>query len=581
MECAGAVERTETEMVLRQEQPATTPVWRRIGDILISNGVVDGRLIKQALKRQKRDRRPIGELLQELGVREADVIAAIGVQIGRAAVDLDDLLPEAEALATLDAATARRLTVIPISVDAAGRIHYATSRPGDDELIQTLRTFTGHDPVMHLAGRNAILRALDRNYRVFDRVETAVEEAISDRVETADRQVVSLQVDAPVVKIVDLLLTQGLRDRASDIHLEPQSDRLRVRYRIDGVLHDVQDLPRDLISPIASRLKILASMDIVDRHRAQDGQIALKLDNRNIDIRVATLETVWGEKVVLRLLDPDQSLVSLPALGLEEDSERKMRRLVASPYGLIVVSGPTGAGKTTTLYSLLNELDRKTLNITTIEDPVEYQFADINQIRINRLAGMTFANGLKAILRQDPDVILVGEVRDAETASIAIQAALTGHLVLCSLHASDSAGAIHRFLDMGIESFLVASALIGVVAQRLVRTNCSQCALPYIAKSEELEFYRSIRGPGTHFKPVSGEGCGHCGGRGFYGRTGVFESLALDEDTRQLVVEKATHARLRQAALDKGMVPLQESAIALVERGRTTVAEAMRAVYVI
>jgi type IV pilus assembly protein PilB len=573
---------SETKMPLTvQEQSVSTPVWRRIGDILVTNGVVDGRLIKQALKRQRRDRRPLGELLQELGVREADVIAAIGVQIGRAAVDLDDLMPTPEALATLDAGTARRLNVIPVSVDAAGRIHFATSRPGDDELVGTLQTYTGHDVTMHLAGRNAIFRALDRHYPVFDRVESAVTEAISERVETADRQVVSLQVDAPVVKIVDLLLTQGLRDRASDIHLEPQSDRLRVRYRIDGVLHDVQDLPRDLIAPIASRLKILAQMDIVDRHRAQDGQIALKLDNRNIDIRVATLETVWGEKVVLRMLDPDQSLVSLPALGLAEDAETSLRRLVASPYGLIVVSGPTGAGKTTTLYSLLNELDRDTLNITTIEDPVEYQFANINQIRINRLAGMTFANGLKAILRQDPDVILVGEVRDAETASIAIQAALTGHLVLCSLHASDTAGAIHRFLDMGIESFLVASALVGVLAQRLVRTNCPQCSSSYNAKPEDLEFYRSIRGPEAHFRPVSGVGCAHCGGRGFYGRTGVFETLKFDDEIRQLVVDKETHVGLRKAALMQGMVPLQEAAISLVERGQTTVAEAMRAVYVI
>ena len=576
------METAERDMALRSQKPQTaTPVWRRIGDILITNGVVDGRLIKQALKRQKRDRRPLGELLQELGVREADVIAAIGVQIGRAAVDLDDLLPEQEALALLDSGTARRLNVIPVSVDAAGRIHFATSRPGDDELIGTLRTFTGHDVVMHLAGRNAILRALDRHYRVFDRVETAVEEAISDRVETAERQTVSLQVDAPVVKIVDLLLTQGLRDRASDIHLEPQSDRLRIRYRIDGVLHDVQDLPRDLISPIASRLKILAQMDIVDRHRAQDGQIALKLDERNIDIRVATMETIWGEKVVLRLLDPDQSLVSLARLGLDELAENTLRRLIQSPYGLCVVSGPTGAGKTTTLYSLLNELDRKVLNITTIEDPVEYQFADINQVRINRLAGMTFANGLKAILRQDPDVILVGEVRDAETASIAIQAALTGHLVLCSLHASDTAGAIHRFLDMGIESFLVASALIGVVAQRLVRTNCAQCSGTYNPKPDELEFYRSVRGPEAHFRPTASVGCAHCGGRGFYGRTGVFETLHFDDDLRQLVVEKATHVALRRTALEKGMVPLQDAAIALVERGQTTVAEAMRAVYVI
>jgi type IV pilus assembly protein PilB len=489
--------------------------------------------------------------------------------------------PEPEALATLDAISARRLNVLPISVDGAHRVHIATARPGDDELIETLRTFTGRDVVMHLAGRNAIHNALDRHYPVFDRVSTAVEQAISDRVEMAERQAVSLQVDAPVVNIVDLLLTQGLRDRASDIHLEPQSDRLRIRFRVDGALHDVQDLPRDLINPIASRLKILASMDIVDRHRAQDGQIAIRLDGRAIDIRVATMETIWGEKVVLRLLDPEQALVSLPSLGLAEDAERTLRRLVASPYGLIVVSGPTGAGKTTTLYSLLNELDRQLLNITTIEDPVEYHFENINQVRINRLAGMTFANGLKAILRQDPDVILVGEVRDAETATIAIQAALTGHLVLCSLHASDTAGAIHRFLDMGIESFLVASALIGVVAQRLVRTNCAQCAAPYAPKPDELEFLRSVRGDVPMPQLKGGTGCIHCSGRAFYGRTGVFESLQIDDELRQLVVDKETHIGLRRAALSKGMVALQDSAVAMVERGQTTLAEAMRAVYVI
>ncbi len=237
----------------------------------------------------------------------------------------------------------------------------------------------------------------------------------------------------------------------------------------------------------------MAGMDIVDRHRAQDGQIAMQLDGRPIDIRVATMETTWGEKVVLRLLDPERVLVSMKSLGLEPEVETTLRSMIEAPYGLIVVTGPTGSGKTTTLYSILNELDSKRLNITTIEDPVEYQFADISQVRINKLADMTFANGLRAILRQDPDVILVGEVRDAETASIAIQAALTGHLVLCSLHASDTAGAVHRFLDMGIEAFLVASALAGVLAQRLIRTNCERCAAPYQPRADEVEFYRETR----------------------------------------------------------------------------------------
>ncbi|HET9050333.1 MAG TPA: GspE/PulE family protein [Candidatus Dormibacteraeota bacterium] len=555
--------------------------WRRLGDILLDQGAATPEAVKRALRRQRRDKRPIGELLVEEGVAEGLVIRAIGLQIGRTAIDVDDLVPDEDALAAIDAATARRLGVLPLRIDVTGRLHVASPSPADESITHALRELSRRETTQHLAGRGAVGRALDRHYPLFGQVGTAAEQAIVDRVETAQRAVTEVQVDAPIVRIVDLLLTQGLRDRASDIHLEPQSDRLRIRFRVDGALHDVQDLPLDLGIPIASRLKIMAGMDIVDRHRAQDGQIATRLDDRPIDIRVATMETIWGEKIVLRILDPERSLVSLPSLGLQPGAEATLRRLVTSPYGLIAVSGPTGSGKTTTLYSLLSELDRQSLNVTTIEDPVEYQFADINQVRINRLAEITFANGLRAILRQDPDVILVGEVRDAETAQIAIQAALTGHLVLCSLHASDTAGAIHRFLDMGIESFLVASALIGVVAQRLVRTNCDRCTGPYAPKPEEYEFYRSVRRHPPAAAIYAGQGCTRCAGTGFYGRTGVFESLRIDDDLRQLIVDKVTNINLRHAASIKGMQTLQQSSLDLVDRGITSIAEAMRAVYVI
>jgi type IV pilus assembly protein PilB len=343
----------------------------------------------------------------------------------------------------------------------------------------------------------------------------------------------------------------------------------------------VQSLPPQLAAPVASRLKLLAEMDIVDRHRSQDGQMTMKLDGRDVDIRIASMETVWGEKIVMRLLDRSRSLLPLGQLGLQQEERDRLHRLVASPYGLLVVSGPTGAGKTTTLYAALNELDRTTRNITTIEDPVEYQFDNINQVQINRLAGTTFANGLRAILRQDPDVILVGEVRDVETAQIAVQSALTGHMVLCSLHAADSVGALHRFLDMGVESFLVASAVIGVVAQRLVRVNCPDCSVAYKPRPEEIEFYKQVRGHPPTAPLLAGRGCRACKGTGYYERVGVFECMRVDDIMRELIVARETQAELRHRAQAAGMRTLQESACDLVDAGRTTIAEVMRTVYVI
>ena len=555
---------------------------RPLGELLVSRGFTESGSVRAALRQQRRDHRPIGELLVDAGLRESDVVTVLAEQIGQTPVDLDEVVPDEDALYLLDAATARRLGALPLFVDEADAVHCAVAYPSDQERMTALQAAIAKPVTPHLAGRRALDRALDRHYTVLHKVDHAVRRAVVDRQDgRAATLAIPLRADAPVVQIVDLLLTQALRDRASDVHLEPQSDGLRIRFRIDGALHDVNSLPTSLVGPIASRLKILAEMDIVDRHRSQDGQLEMTIDGRPIDIRVSTMETIWGEKVVLRLLDRTRSLVPLPELGLQSADLERLRSLIDSPYGMLVVAGPTGAGKTTTLYAALNELDSNTRNITTIEDPVEYRFANINQVQINRLAGTTFANGLKAILRQDPDIILVGEVRDVETAQIAIQSALTGHLVLCSMHSADAAGAILRFIDMGIEPYLVASAMIGVVAQRLVRLICERCGASAPASPGEAAFFRAITGHAPPARMPETVGCPRCGGTGFHNRIGVFECLRVDDQVRERIVHHSHRTDVRDAGVAAGMRTLQQAGCDLAATGRTTLTEVMRTVYTI
>jgi type IV pilus assembly protein PilB len=577
-----------------EPQPIAPPPVRRdgnghapratlIGELLVQDGAASLDQVKNALRQQRKDHRPLGELLVHLGVPSASVTTAVGWQLGLAPVDLDTTYLQPEAIDSLTALFARQHQVVPYGVDDEGRLHVASTRPGDPALAKQVAEAAQRDVQMELADAAAIRRQLNRHYTVLGGVDSHAQRAISDAAVTTPRiaELAGLNADAPVVQIVDLILTQGLRDRVSDIHIEPQADRLRVRFRVDGALRDVQSLPTQLGGPVASRLKIMADMDIVDRHRAQDGTTTMTVDGRIVDIRIATTETIWGEKVVLRLLDRSRSLLPLSQLGLHDEEHERLQRLITSPYGLFIVSGPTGAGKTTTLYAGLNELDRTTRNITTIEDPVEYQFDNINQIQINRLAGMSFANGLRAILRQDPDVILIGEIRDVETAQIAVQSALTGHLVMASLHAADAVGALYRFLDMGLESYLIASAVIGVVAQRLVRINCTNCSSPVEARPDEAEFFRGIRGGHAGVRQMAGSGCRQCSNTGFYDRRGVFECLSVDDEIRELIVDRVHQTQLRERVRAKGMRTLQDAVCDMIDEGQTTIAEAMRTVYVI
>jgi type IV pilus assembly protein PilB len=390
-----------------------------------------------------------------------------------------------------------------------------------------------------------------------------------------------LEVDehAPVVQVVNKIVTQALRDRASDVHIEPVDTKVRVRFRIDGALKEVLSLPANMGPALISRIKIMADMNIVERRRPQDGQFEITVDGKGLDVRVSTTSTIWGEKAVLRLLDRSRSLYRLADLGMPPGPGDLYSRIVRSPFGMVIVSGPTGSGKTTTLYATLSEINRPDINIMTIEDPVEYVFPSVNQIQISEQAGLSFATGLKSILRQDPDVILVGEVRDVETARIAVQSALTGHLVLSSVHAIDSVSALYRLLDMGIESFLITSAIVGVVAQRLVRRICTSCAETYEPSMQDLAVYRKLGGAEKD-EWVRGKGCNFCSGTGFFDRVGVYEVLGINDDIRQCVVNGQPPRVAREIAMQNGLSTLQAEAIRLVEQDITTIDEVIKNVFV-
>jgi type IV pilus assembly protein PilB len=385
-------------------------------------------------------------------------------------------------------------------------------------------------------------------------------------------------VSAPVVQIVTLLIGQAVRDRASDVHIEPTEDSVRVRFRIDGALTETAALPAAMGPALVSRLKIMAGMNIVERRRAQDGQIATEVDGQPVDVRVSTVATIWGEKAVLRLLDRSRTLYRLGELGMASDVHERFSRLVRAPYGMVICAGPTGSGKTTTLYATLSEISDSERNVMTIEDPVEYVFPAINQIQINEQAGLTFADGLRSIMRQDPDIILVGEIRDVETARIAVQSALTGHLVMTSLHATDAASALQRFVDMGVEPFLLASTVLGVVSQRLVRRICPHCRVRANPSAEELAFFRASGG-GDKDVFWRGEGCGACANTGYHQRVGVFEVLHMTDAVRHALLRSTELDPLRAAAEADGMRTLRAEGIRLVTQDVTTIPEMMRSIY--
>ena len=552
---------------------------KRLGELLLEHGLLTAAQLESALAAQRVQRRPLGQVLLAQGLVDEKALAGVlSLHFNVPQIDFTRARIDKDALSLIPEAYAREHTILPIHLEK-DVLDVATVDPGDLALFAELKVLTRKRIKPMLGVRSEIERAITQSYKLRTGVDRNVR-SFQESLQPVQpiRRLADVKQDAPVVQIVDLIIAQAADERASDIHIEPQQDHLRVRFRVDGVLHDATKLPATLAAPISSRIKLLANLDIVDRRHSQDGQIQTTVDGRPLDIRVGTIETIWGEKVVLRLLERSRSILRLDALGLSPTSLKAFQELIQSPYGMVLVTGPTGSGKTTTLYAAVSELNRMEQNIMTIEDPVEYTFENINQIQINRLAGITFATGLRSILRQDPDTILVGEIRDKETAEISVQSALTGHLVLSSLHATDAVGAIYRFLEMGIEPFMVTSAVIGVEAQRLVRRICDQCRTTYKPPLVEFEFYSALGGRGAIFH--RGSGCAHCSHTGFHDRIAIFEVLRVTDAIKRLLIRDSQPDVLRRQAVEDGMKTLRESGVEKIDLGLTTIGEVMRSVHV-
>ena len=552
----------------------------KIGDLLVRRGSVTQSQVSEAILQQSASGKRLGTLLVELGaLDELELARTLAEQRGFRLADLRHETPDDAAIALLPESVARAHTALPMRVKDT-ELEVAMADPLDRNAVAEIKGSTERNVIPLIAPASDLHRAIERSYRALSAVERHVEaflatEAITSPTFTPDATAAD---SAPVVQVLNLIITQAARDRASDVHIEPQDSRVRIRYRIDGALHDVLALPSNMGPAVVSRLKVLADMNIVERRKPQDGQIAMEVEGRPLDIRVATTSTIWGEKAVLRLLDKSRTLFRLNELGMEPETHQRFSRLIHAPFGMVICAGPTGSGKTTTLYASVSEINQSELNVMTVEDPVEYILPSVNQIQIHDQGGISFASGLKAILRQDPDVILVGEMRDVETARIGIQSALTGHLVLTSLHATDAAGALQRFIDMEIEPFLVASSVLAVVGQRLVRRICRFCKVPYTPSVEEHRYYVQAGGP---YKQEfwRGEGCNFCFGTGYEDRMGVYELLEITEEVKRLLMRKAPHDELRALAVSEGMRTLQDAGVRLVADDVTTISELVRAIY--
>ncbi len=561
---------------------ATATLRKRLGQMLVEAGLLSEQDAERAAREATAAGRKLGDYVVEQGLVSAEALAmTLSLQLGVRFLDMlrVDIDPAATRLVPAD--VCREHVLIPIETDGHSLL-IVMADPNNMQTIEELRSMTGLEIRPAVGIPDEIRRAINLRYHVSSEIEREMGRALPAQAaleQQTERQELELQLSvAPIVRTADLLLAQAVRDRASDIHLEPEVDALRVRLRIDGVLHESMRLPKDIHAALLSRFKVMAGMNIAERRRPQDGQISTEVEGKRIDLRAATSDSVHGEMMVLRVLDKSVSLMSLRDLGFSPSALDRHVRLIRSPFGMVLVSGPTGSGKTTTLYASVNQLNDSERKIITIEDPIEYQFAGITQIQVNPKADITFASGLRSIMRLDPDVILVGEVRDAETARIASQAALTGHLVLSSIHANDAVGVLMRLADFGIEPFLAASSLIGVVAQRMVRRVCRYCAAPAAPDPEEGVAYEAELGEALTTMQ-RGNGCNLCAGTGFLGRVGVFEILMLNADLRRLMLSGAPAAAIREQAIADGMVPMRRDGMLKAKQGIVTPAEILRGVY--
>ena len=554
----------------------------RLGDILKDMGLVSEAQIAVALSRQKQTHKRLGQLLIDDGVlTELDLAKALAAKFGVSFLDLSDTPLEPAAAGYIDEKLARRYGAAPIRFLNDTTLLVAMVDPQNLMALQDLEIITGFTIQPAIASEEDIYGAIAKIYRDRPDVdESAAEDAAFEEAEGGMTNIREATDEAPIIKLVNSVIAQSVDDSASDIHFEPQAKELVIRFRIDGVLHEIMSIPRRMQAGVTSRLKIMAELDIAERRVPQDGRIGLMVGGKPIDMRVATLPTVYGEKVVMRLLDKSNVMLDLEDLGFAEKALKRFHRSFTKPYGAILVTGPTGSGKSTTLYAALNILNSPEKNVITVEDPVEYRLTGINQVQVNVRAGLTFSAALRSILRCDPDIVMIGEIRDRETAQIAVESALTGHLVLSTLHTNDAPGALSRLTEMGIEPFLTSSAVDCVLAQRLARRLCTQCREPYTATKEMLRK--------NDFPPEAcdrddvvlyrAKGCSRCNTTGYKGRLGLYEVMIVSEAIRRLTVERKSADEISRVAVAEGMKSLREDGIDKVLLGMTSVEEIARVI---
>jgi general secretion pathway protein E/type IV pilus assembly protein PilB len=550
-------------------------------NLLVQEGLVSQGQIQKAHEYSKIVKKPVVDALCDMGfATRRQVLELLANQLQIEIVNLQSEKVSKEALALLDFNSARRYKALPLKIEDTG-VTVALSDPFDLESLDNLQYLFKKNVTHVLADPEDLEKALNKYYGV---AEAAVDEMLHELSDTdlnllekdggADE--VAEDSEAPIIKLVSLLMLEAFKNRASDIHLEPLERKFRVRFRIDGVLQEIQGPPKRLQPSVISRIKIMSNMSIAERRLPQDGRIKLNLFGKAIDLRVSVIPTAHGESIVLRLLDKSNLLLGLGQLGFLSDDEKKFENLIRNPNGILLITGPTGSGKTTTLYACLNFLNHPDRKLITVEDPVEYQLAGINQVQVNETIGLNFANVLRSILRQAPNIIMIGEIRDFETAEIAVHAALTGHLVFSTLHTNDAPGAITRLIDQGVKPFLVASSLIGILAQRLIRTICQKCKEPVEPAEAQLKHMRipleKLKGA-TFYK---GKGCEHCNGVGYRGRIGIMELLEVEDSIRKLIYQKASSPQIRKRARELGMRTLREDGFHKVLAGITTLEEIYR-----
>jgi type IV pilus assembly protein PilB len=554
---------------------------KRLGDLLVADGIITTKQLEKALELQKSSGQKLGAvLISQEWLTEGQLFKVLEEQFDIPFVDINTIYIDPKVPKLIAENIARKYTIIPIRIDK-NTLTIAMADPLDMLAQDDVRLITGLQVVPVMCATQDIVRAINRYYDSTERAERAAEEyrmqAGLEEVDAFSEEEDADVANAPMVRLVNTIISQAVRAKASDIHIEPFERNVRIRYRIDGELNEVMTPSKATHSAIVTRIKIMGKMNISEKRIPQDGRVETTIEGTAIDMRISVLPTVYGEKVVIRLLDRGSLVVRKEDLGFTEHNLKLLEKMLKVPEGIVLVTGPTGSGKTTTLYSVLKELNQINKNIITVEDPVEYRLEGINQVQVNQKAGLTFASGLRSILRQDPDIIMVGEIRDPETAQIAVRAAITGHIVLSTLHTNDTVSSISRLEDMGIESYLLSSSVVGILAQRLVKRICPKCKKAYTASEEEHHALHVHSGePLTLYK---GEGCNSCNHTGYMGRTAIHEVLLLDRDIRNMIAAGESIDAIREAAREKGLRTLNETGRELVLKGVTTTEEMLRITY--